>query len=151
MPKGVYIRTEYHKKKISESHKNHATSEETKRKISVALIGNKNSQNVLFKKGHAVNWRGGQTIDGAGYVRIKNKGEKKYKLEHHTVVESYIGRKLKGKEMIHHINFNRTDNRLENLYLFRCKSDHMRYHEFLKRNNLNGTNNQLTSNLFIYV
>lgn len=40
------------------------------------------------------------------------------KLEHRTVMEEYIGRKLEKDENVHHINGVRTDNRIENLELW---------------------------------
>ena len=38
-------------------------------------------------------------------------------LEHRYIIEQEIGRKLKTEEIIHHINENRLDNRLENLQI----------------------------------
>lgn len=40
------------------------------------------------------------------------------KLEHRTVMEDYMGRKLEGDENVHHINGVRTDNRIANLELW---------------------------------
>lgn len=50
----------------------------------------------------------------SGYVR-----------EHHLVVEKNIGRYLKHDEVVHHINHNRSDNRLKNLQLM-TKKEHDR-------------------------
>lgn len=43
------------------------------------------------------------------------------------MVEQIIGRKLKTKEEVHHINFDKKDNRPENLYIFN-KNKHKAFH-----------------------
>lgn len=48
----------------------------------------------------------------------------KGELEHRIVVEKFIGRKLKPKERVHHINSNKKDNRIENLILFKNQKEH---------------------------
>lgn len=42
-------------------------------------------------------------------------------------MQNYIGRKLKKNEVVHHINHNREDNRIENLRLM-TRSDHQSLH-----------------------
>jgi hypothetical protein len=39
--------------------------------------------------------------------------------EHRYLVEQYIGRKLKSTEIVHHIDSNRKNNKLSNLYIFK--------------------------------
>src|SRR5699024_11151588 len=59
-----------------------------------------------------------------GYYRVGREGQH----EHRKAYEDYIGRKLESSEIVHHINFIRTDNRIENLYLYPSQSEHMRVH-----------------------
>ena len=55
--------------------------------------------------------------------------------EHRYVVEKYIERKLKRTEIVHHIDGNKLNNNLENLYVFHNKESHTAF-ETLVRNNL---------------
>lgn len=47
-----------------------------------------------------------------------------WKTEHVIKVEKYLNRQMKKGECIHHINENRTDNRLSNLYVFSKRALH---------------------------
>lgn len=89
------------------------------------------------------NWKGG-IKEEFGYIYL-------YKPDHpHTrhkyvkrcvlVMEENIGRYLIGNEIVHHINNDRKDDRIENLYLCKDKSEHMKIH----RNNLNPHTNGTT-------
>lgn len=57
-----------------------------------------------------------------GYIQIKVNGI--WINEHRYIVEEFIGRKLKEGETIHHINHNRMDNRIGNLFLFPNQNEH---------------------------
>lgn len=77
----------------------------------------------------AKHWKGGvvSTKDGnAGYLHERQ--GRHYIRQHRTIVESFTGRKLKRYEVVHHINGIRTDNRIQNLYLFKNNSEHISYH-----------------------
>lgn len=72
------------------------------------------------------NWRTGKVIDAAGYVRVipppefasmAHKTGPQRVLEHRLVMAQYLGRPLTPFEQVHHINGERTDNRIENLQL----------------------------------
>ena len=71
-------------------------------------------------------WRIG--VDGYKLIRMPshpfNNGG--YIREHRLVMEKHIGRYLKRKEVVHHINHNRLDNRIENLQLMTNSSLHMK-------------------------
>ena len=69
----------------------------------------------------APRWNGGRIIiNGYFYIYSPNHPNKifgKYVAEHRLVMEKYIGRYLKRNEIIHHINENTFDNRIDNLEL----------------------------------
>lgn len=66
-----------------------------------------------------------------GYI-VVNMGDEGYRLKHHLVMEENLGRKLNKSEVIHHINGDKTDNRLENLYLCSSMSQHRDIHKQLE-------------------
>ena len=85
-------------------------------------------------------WKGGRILLKTGYIRVRlmpedpmwamgnhNKGADKsgYVLEHRLVMAQHLGRCLKSWEVVHHINGDRTDNRIENLELLPSRQEHM--------------------------
>ena len=52
-------------------------------------------------------------------------------LVHRIVVEAYLGRYLKKWEIVHHINENILDNRIENLIVFEDNTSHTIWHNRL--------------------
>jgi ribosomal protein S27E len=83
-------------------------------------------------EGH-YNWKGGINLCG-GYVveYIKDKSNpyycrKGYVLQHRLVMAKFLGRKLFSDEIVHHINGNKQDNRIENLQLTSRKGHGLAY------------------------
>lgn len=77
---------------------------------------NKGSSSKLFKHG----------LNDSGYRVLRQDG-KKYK-EHRIIAENILKRPLSKNEVVHHVNGIKTDNRVENLWIFPSQKDHAEYH-----------------------
>ena len=77
----------------------------------------KSNENEKEKK-HNPNMR----YNEEGYTEILT-GPNKWELEHVMIAESIIDRKLKAREVIHHINLRKKDNRLKNIAVLRDTKD----------------------------
>lgn len=99
-------------------------------------LGLKKTDKLLFDNRSArrgeksPTWKGGKTRSRKGYVVLRNDGDVIF--EHRAVMEEHIGRKLTEDEVVHHINGDKTDNRLENLQLM-TRGEHSTMHN--KRRN----------------
>jgi len=59
------------------------------------------------------NWKGGRAVTEEGYVTTQVNGKRV--LEHRHVMETYLGRPLTNKEIIHHLDENKQNNVIGNL------------------------------------
>lgn len=63
--------------------------------------------------------------EAKGYVRVSTP-EGRLVMEHRWVMEQVLGRRLEPGERVHHVNGVRSDNRPENLRLYRSQAEHLR-------------------------
>lgn len=96
------------------------------------------------KKKDLPGFKGYRTINSCGYVLIFKPDHvgafpSGYVLEHRYKMSKKLKRKLKKNEVVHHIDGNRQNNKLENLLLM-TKSQHIKFHmmayDFIFENNL---------------
>jgi len=84
---------------------------------------NTNAAETMFKVTNP------RRIGTHGYTVLYTKqGKNSSILEHRKVMQDHLGRELSSQEQVHHINKNRTDNRIKNLELFESRSEHTKYH-----------------------
>lgn len=100
-------------------------------------LGLKKTDELLFDNRSArrgeksPTWKGGKTRSRKGYVVLRNDGDVIF--EHRAVMEEHIGRMLTEDEVVHHINGDKTDNRLENLQLM-TRGEHSTMHNKRRKN-----------------
>lgn len=86
-----------------------------------------------YKGHHNINWKGGIMYDGKRkLVYLPNHPNpnfsNNYVYNYRLVMEKYLGRYLKKEEIIHHINGDESDDRIENLELLDNQSIHCKKH-----------------------
>jgi uncharacterized protein (DUF1330 family) len=99
------------------------------------------------------NWKGGIRKHGM-YILIYNPNhpfatKSNYVPEHRLVMEKHLERYLKPSEVVHHINGNPQDNRLNNLIVFETNKEHLNFHskdkKYLRGNKILNINNHVAS------
>lgn len=101
---------------------------ETKRRISETKKKNK-----IHAKEKNVFWKGGIRKKREHYKRVyfpthPNCHKSGYIAEHRLIMEKHLGRFLDKEEIVHHINEDIHDNRIENLHVFKNKGEHSSHH-----------------------
>lgn len=116
-----------HRKKIGEANKGRIPSKKTREKMSKSHIGiHLGSKNPMWINGKYKNFQGYTSI----YKPEHPFNNHSYVLEHRLVAEKHLGRYLTPKEVVHHINEIRDNNRIENLMVFRNAGYHCAFHRW---------------------
>lgn len=94
--------------------------------------GDKHKQETKIKIGKG-NFKTGIVTRDDGYQAVLSPthpftNKNKYIYHHRLIMEKHIGRYLKPREVVHHINSDPSDNRIENLMLFSSHSEHQKFH-----------------------
>lgn len=81
------------------------------------------------------NWKGGNTVDAKGYIRVKvwnHPFAHKYMRRGRFVAEQALERYLDPTEVVHHIDENKQNDTRENLFVFENESQHRFLHIAIK-------------------
>ena len=100
------------------------------------MVNTRRTNNSYLKGENHSSWKGGRRIKQHGYVVVYNPSHPYnmlgYVYEHRLNMEIHLGRVLLPTEVVHHINGNKQDNRIENLMVFNNNGEHTKYHKEIK-------------------
>lgn len=146
MPRGektkILWQNSKYRKRMSELHE-HPISESHRKNIAKAVRKRMQPKHIrekfsrLWKGKNNPRWKGGQYISKDRYIYIlkpshpfaKKNG---YVKRCNLVIEKHLGRYLKPKEIAHHINGIRDDDRIKNLQLFPNRKSHTGFHSKIR-------------------
>ncbi len=82
-------------------------------------------------------WKRGELTSSSGRVKVlmpehPRAGTSGYVYRYHVVAEESLGRDLKPQEVVHHIDFDPTNDNPANLRVYPNESEHQRYHGRLR-------------------
>lgn len=82
------------------------------------------------------NWKGGTYKHHTGYIMIRMpehpRSRNGYIEKHIIIAEKMLGRKIDSKERVHHIDFDKTNNNEDNLFVYPNSSKHQSTHKKLE-------------------
>lgn len=113
-----YVPTLKHRKNLSKAGKGR-------------IAWNKGIEWLSMRKQNAPGWKGG-IIDINGYCYVYREKHPFKVCGHYIkrsrlIAEAYLGRFLTKKEVVHHINKNKKDDRIENFIVFDNNGSHLNY------------------------
>jgi transposase len=78
-------------------------------------------------------WKSGREVTDSGYVKVccpnhPHRDARGHVFEHRLVMEMKLGRYLLSEEVVHHKDYDRRNNRIENLELFPNQKAHVAWH-----------------------
>ena len=132
----LFLIKEYKTKSISQIAKELGVTQNAIRKYfkkyNIEFI---NRRKELVSGENNPNWNGGRHIHN-GYIGIyatdnTHNNKRNCVYEHQLVMEKHIGRYLEKGEVVHHIDFDKTNNDINNLKLMK-NSEHISYHSNLR-------------------
>jgi len=96
------------------------------RALGIKIRSNSESHVGIQARENNPNWKGGESVDGAGYVTVNINGKQFRK--HRIIAEQKLGRELMPNEVVHHIDGDIKNNHPENIEILSSQSEHIKKH-----------------------